>query len=482
MTELSFASARTIANLIRRKQLSSLEVVDHFLARIAQHNPALNAVVTLDAEQARAAARQADAALASGQALGPLHGVPMTIKDAFEVAGMRTTSGATTWKDHVSSQDAVAVQRLRAAGAIIMGKTNTPAFCADWQSFNAVFGTTNNPWDLSRTPGGSSGGAAAALAAGMTPIEFGSDIAGSVRIPPGFCGVFGHKSSFGLVPPRGHMPGPSGTLAAADLVTVGPMARWADDLALMLDVVAGPLPEDAKAYRLQLPGPRAMTLRGYRVAAWLDDPAFPVDHSVGACLQHAVDELRRAGVQVDDAHPPFELKDAHAMYRSLIDPVMVAGVKREVIASLEASAASADLTDPRAVFARNALIRHSHWMVWNEFRHRQRAQLARFFEDYDVLLCPITPVVAFPHDHSQPQEARRLTVNGQERPYHDLMGWISFSTSCYLPVTSTPVGRTPAGLPVGMQVIAPFLEDRTAIDFAGRLHELLGGFVKPANF
>jgi len=481
MTEIAYASARVLADRLRRGEMSSLELVDHFLARIAQHNPAINAVVTLDPELARAEAKRADQAIAQNERLGPLHGIPMTVKDAFEVTGMRTTAGAPMWKDHVSKQDAVAVSRLRAAGAIILGKTNTPAFCSDLQSYNTLFGTTNNPWDVTRTPGGSSGGAAAALASGMSPIELGSDVAGSIRTPAGFCGLFGHKPSHGLVPVRGHMPGPPGVLGEADLVVVGPLANHPEDLGLILDVVAGPLPDMARAYRLALPAPRSATLRGYRVACWLDDTAFPVDASVLERLEDTVAGLRRAGVRVDDAHPDFELKNAVNVYRSLLDSMMVAGIGPKLVKRLEEQA-QLDIADPATVFAKNALVSHREWIMWNEFREHLRAAFARFFLDYDVLLCPITMLPAIAHDHSEPQIQRKLIVNGVSRAYQDLFAWVSLATTALLPATTAPIGRTADGLPVGVQIIGPYLEDYTPIDFAGRLADLRGGFERPPGF
>ena len=480
MTELAFIGARELVRSIRRKEVSSLEVTDYFLKRIEQHNPTLNAVVTLDAEGARRAARAADEAIARGAALGPLHGLPLTVKDAFEVAGMRTTAGATVWSEHVPLRDALVIERMKAAGAIILGKTNTPAFCADSQSYNPIFGTTNNPWDVTRTPGGSSGGSAAALAAGMTPLELGSDIAGSIRTPASFCGVFGHKPSFDLVPSQGHMPGPPGNLATTDLGVMGPLARSVDDLVLLLDVIAGPNPERAKAYRLQLPAARASSLRGYRVAIWLEDERCTPAAGVLASLRAAVDSLERAGVRVEQAKPSFELRDAYKLYRVLLDPIMSAGMSAKVMSMLEAHAASG-ANDSVAEFGRNALIRHREVLVWQEMRERLRARWTEFFTDYDVLLCPSVVTTAFPHDHSQPQPARKLQIDGQARPYDELFFWPSLAAGAHLPATVAPVGHA-AGLPVGIQIIGPYLEDRTCLDFAGRASELWGGFTPPPGY
>lgn len=481
MTELAFVGARDIVRSIRRKELSSLELTDYFLKRIAQHNPAVNAVVTLDADGARRAARAADEAIARGAPLGPLHGLPLTVKDAFETAGMRTTAGASVWSEHIPARDALVIERMRAAGAIIVGKTNTPAFCADSQSYNPIFGTTNNPWDLTRTPGGSSGGSAAALAAGMTPLELGSDIAGSIRTPASFCGVFGHKPSFDLVPARGHLPGPPGSLSSPDLGVMGPLARSVDDLVLLLDVIAGPSPERAKAYRLQLPAARSSSLRGYRVGLWLEDERCVPDAGVLASLHAAADKLRRAGVHVEQAKPGFALRDAYKVYRALLDPIMSAGLSAKVVGMLETHATRTDATDPLAQFARNSLIRQRDLLIWLEMREHLRAAWSAFFENYDVLLCPSVVTTAFPHDHSQPQPARKLQIDGQPRHYDELFIWPSLAACAHLPATVAPVGHA-AGLPVGIQIIGPYLEDRTCLDFAGRASELWGGFTPPPGY
>jgi amidase len=255
MSDAALWPAHKLAEAIRRREMSSRELLDHYLARIDSVNPAINAVVTLDQDGARRAADDADAALLRGDAVGPLHGVPITIKDTYETAGLRTTCGVEVW-DHIPERDADAVRRLRDAGAVIFGKTNTPAFAGDVQTFNAIFGTTNNPWDTSRSTGGSSGGSAAALAAGPTGLELGGDIAGSIRLPSNWCGICGHKSSWGIVPHRGHLPPAPGGLATGDLAVVGPMARDIADLKIALDVLAGPAGPPAVGWRLELPPAR----------------------------------------------------------------------------------------------------------------------------------------------------------------------------------------------------------------------------------
>jgi len=356
----------------------------------------------------------------------------------------------------------------------------------DWQTYNPLFGTTNNPWDLARTPGGSSGGSAAALAAGLTGLELGSDIGGSIRIPAHCCGVFGHKPTWGVVPERGHNPGPPGSRLEKDINTIGPLARSADDLALALDVLAGPLPEHGRAWRLELPAPGRRHLREYRVAAWLDDPACPVDDGVREPLEAAVEALRRAGATVDDAaRPPFPLKRAVEIYRRLLAPITTDTLSDEQFAQVArnaASSAGSDAGGDLAEFARDMALSHRDWISVHEERERLKTGWAEFFRDFDVLLCPVAPLPAIPHDQSDPLVQRSLLVNGQPRPYTDHFVWMGSIGVCHLPASVAPAGQTPGGLPVGIQIVAAHFEDRSAIDFAGRLSREIGGYEPPAGF
>ena len=469
MSELAFQSATQLGALIRGGQVSSRELLDQYLERIERLNPAVNAVVTLDVERARARADAADVALRRGEIWGPLHGLPITIKDSIETAGIRTTAGAAAFSNHTPAVNAPSVERLVNAGAIVFGKTNTPYLAGDVQTFNSLFGTTNNPWNVQRTPGGSSGGAAAALAAGLTALDLGSDIGGSIRTPAGWCGVYGHKPSHGIVPLRGHIPGPPGTRSEADLNTSGPLARSAEDLEMMLDIVAGPLEDRAVAWRLEIPPPRRKVLQDYRVAAWLDDAAYPVDDEVAACLQRAVAALRTAGVSIDDsARPAFTLIEAVNTYLRLLFSVVIAGFPRQLFEQLLGLAAElpADADTPIARIARFGTLRHREWLAANEQREHLRARLTEFFRDYDVLLCPVNQVAAIAHDHREPMTDRTIRVNGEPRPYQELFSWIGIATLAWLPATVAPVGRTTLGLPIGVQIVGPYLEDRIPIDFA----------------
>ncbi|MCH7708315.1 MAG: HAD hydrolase-like protein [Myxococcales bacterium] len=337
MATLGLRSARDLIEALESGGVSSRELLEHYLERIERLGPALNSVVTLDAERSRKRADQADAARRAGQSWGPLHGLPMTVKDCFETAGLRTTAGAGELSDHVPTVNAVAVQRLLDAGAIVFGKTNTPAWAMDWQTHNKLFGTTNNPWDLERTCGGSSGGSAASVAAGFTALELGSDIGGSVRIPSHCCGVFGHKPSWGIVPVRGHIPGPPGSLIEYDINVIGPLARSADDLEIALRVLMGPLEDRAKGWRLELPEPRAERLQDFRVAAWLDDEACPVDSSVLDILKSTVEALRKTGVSVDDrARPPVSMSEAVTLYQRMLAPIVTSTMTDEQFSALTA--------------------------------------------------------------------------------------------------------------------------------------------------
>jgi amidase len=482
MIDIATASAVELADAIRRREIGCLELLDAYAARIERYDKALNSVILLDLERARARAGEADRALARGESWGPLHGLPITVKDSLETAGMRTTSGFPPYADHVPATDAVIVERTVAAGAIVFGKTNLPTLAADLQSTNPLFGTTNNPWNLERTPGGSSGGSAAALAAGLTSFEIGSDIGGSIRTPSNWCGVYGHKPSHGIIPGRGHIPGPPGTLAEVDLGMNGPMARSAGDLALLLGIQAGPEADRAHAWKLDLPPPRRTKLADWRVAAWLDDAAFPVDPQVTRVLADAVAALRSAGVHVDEsARPGAALPDIYDTYFRLLAPIMVAGFGADQYAAMEEAArvAPAEQRDAGMLMARYGTESHRTWLGANEARERLRAQFAGFFTRYDILLMPVTTVTAIPHDHSAPQFGRTLAVGESRRPYEDLLGWICPATCALLPATAAPVGLAADGLPVGIQIVGAYLDDRSTIEFARQLAGVVGGFRPP---
>src|SRR6266508_5945186 len=302
MPAVHFRTAKQLAADIRKRKIGCLELLDLYLARVEQYNPALNAIVVKDVDRARRRARAADRALAKGDHWGPLHGVPMTIKESYDVVGLPTTWGVPALRDNVPTRNALVVDRALGAGALLFGKTNVPLYLADWQAFNAIYGTTNNPWDLARSPGGSSGGSAAALAAGLTGLEAGSDIGSSIRNPAHYCGVYGHKPTYGMVPPRGQaLPG---KITPSDISASGPLGRSAADLELGLAVMAGPDDIDASGWELRLPPPRKKTLREYKIAVMLTDPNSEVDREIQDRLQVLADFLAKKKVKVSDRARP----------------------------------------------------------------------------------------------------------------------------------------------------------------------------------
>ncbi|HVR29669.1 MAG TPA: amidase [Thermoanaerobaculia bacterium] len=476
ITDLCYLSATELAAAIRAKKVSSREALDALLERVERHDRDLNLVVTLDPERARRDAAAADDELARGEWRGPLHGVPMTIKDSFQTAGLRTTSGAPDLAHHIPGEDAVPVARLRAAGAVVFGKTNLPLYAGDVQSYNAVFGQSNNPWDPSRTPGGSSGGAAGALAAGLTPLELGSDIGGSIRNPSHSCGVVGHKPSYRLVPAQGQIPGPPGTLTQADIAVAGPMARTVEDLELGLDVLAGPDEWESVGWSLALRPARHDRLEDFRIAAWIDDELCPLSRQVSALLAGAVDALERAGATVArDARPDFTLAYASRVFDQLLGAAECGGFTYDEIESM----AQRVLTGSHDPGMEHSVLRHRAWLSANERRLQMRKKWFHFFKEWDAVLLPVSPVPAIPHDHSEPMSRRTIQVDGEPRPYGDLIKWMGVTGVAYLPATVVPVGLTPEGLPVGIQIAGPYLEDRTTLAIARHLERLLGGFRPP---
>ena len=484
MTDLAFRPATALLAALERKETSSEELLRLYLARIERLHASVNAVVTLDADRAVAEARACDAERARGELRGPLHGLPVTVKDSFETEGLLTTSGGSPeLMAHVPKRDADLVARLKAAGAVVFGKTNLSTQAMDIQTYNAAFGTTNNPWDATKTAGGSSGGSAVAMSAGLSALEAGSDLGGSIRIPSSFCGVFGHRPSFGIVPTRGHVPGPPGTLAAPDLETAGPIARSADDLDLAMRLLAGPDDAHGVAWRLVLPPPRRKGLSEYRLAAWIDDPAAPVDAALRERLEAVIEELRAAGAEVDtEARPGFTLADNARLFMRVLYGSMSAGLPDGQFEKLCARAAALAPEDDsfRARLTRDTAQTHRDFELAREARERRRAQWAELFTRYDALLCPAFPTPAFPHDQSPDFARRTLAVNGEPQPYlGTLLGWPALSGLSSLPGTAAPVGFTRDGLPAGIQVVGPFLEDRTAIHVAKLVADVSGGYVRP---
>jgi amidase len=483
MTDTCLLSAVELSEMIGQKKISPSELLDAYITRIETFNSQLNAVVYQDFERARGVARAADELIANGGDLPKLFGLPCTIKDSLEVAGMKSTGGIPSLKDHVPVVDADVVARVRGAGANIMGKTNVPYTSGDFQSFNDIYGVTNNPYDLARTPGGSSGGPAAAVAVGMSAFEVGSDIGGSIRLPAHFCGLYGLKTSYGIVPMRGHIPPPPGSLAPSDLSVAGPLTRSARDMSLVLDSIAGPA-DNNPAWQLDLPAARATDPKDLRVAVWLEDDFTNVDSESVALIEAAANSLSNAGAKVDfDARPDFTLREAFVNYVLIMYAIVASGFPATVRDRMIETARTVDPDDTShtALQARATILNYSEWLILNQTREVHRAKWAEFFKSYDALLCPVTPVPAFPHDHRGITK-RRLEVNGNRQPYLDLIHWAGLATGSFLPAAVAPVGQTKIGLPVGVQIIGPWLEDRTPIAVAAMLEDLIGGFVPAKRF
>lgn len=453
----SFQTATALADDVRAGRTTAAEVTDALLNRIGAITPTVNAVCELDAPGAREAAARVDAAIGRGEDLGPLAGVPMTVKDALHATGLRTTWGNPEFAEGIADHDATVVRRLREAGAVIAGKSNVAMMLQDFgQTSNPIHGTTNNPWNPAYSVGGSSGGAAAALAAGLSYLEYGSDLVGSIRIPAAYCGIYGLKPTVGTVPTTGlQPPGPFGPQRdPTALSCLGPMARSAVDLRLALRVSGGPELPVSMANRWQLAPPRAQRLSEFRIGVVLDDRRCPVTTEVGDLLSNAVDALTRAGVTVRTGWPEG------------IDPGRVAesfGAQVAVFFALLDSDGSLDGLD---------------FAAQERFRFAVRAAWADYFKSVDVFLCPVTFGTAFLHDQ-RPFEQRTIETADGVRDYTEQPFWITHASLPGLPALSAPVGLGPAGLPVGMQVVGPMHEDDTALTFAELMADVIGGFTPP---
>lgn len=476
----NFGTAGEAVHALKTGAISSRELTEHVFNRIKKYNPKINAFVTLMEEQAMARAEQADEALAAKKIWGPLHGLPILIKDAFAVAGVRVTAGSKRFENYVPTEDAVAVARLKQAGVIMLGKTNVPEFLTDWQSYNEIAGTTNNPWDVTRTPGGSTGGGAAALAAGFGFLELGSDLAGSIRVPAHFCGVYGHKPTLDVVPRQGHIPPPPGLQMPDELSVVGPLARSAQDLRLELEIIGGPGPLEAVAYRWSLPPARQSTLKEYRLGYVLDDPFCPLDASVAEVLSTAIEALRKHGAKLTEGWPSgVEPQAASENYLRLLAAFLSTAPPEEAVRQMQESLKF--LSGQDRVWAEGTTSSHRGWLRQSMARLKTRAAWQEYFKTHDAFLLPTNFVPAFPHDHG-PQQGRRLLTSLGERRYDDQAKWISFATLTGCPATIAPVGRTKQGLPVGIQIMGPLLEDATPIDIAARMADVVGGFEIPPGY
>ncbi|WP_026421149.1 amidase [Actinokineospora inagensis] len=480
-----YQTAGQLAAALRAGEVTSAELTDDAIARIERHDTTINAICVPDFDRARAAARDADQARARGEDR-PLLGIPVTVKESYNMAGLPTTWGLPHHANHLPAEDAVQVSRLKAAGAVVLGKTNVPVGLQDIQTFNAIYGTTTNPWDHDRTPGGSSGGSAAALASGFGALSIGSDLAGSLRTPAHFCGVYAHKPTLGLAATRGMVPpGEPALPTDLDLAVAGPMARTARDLALLLDVMAGPDPLTlGKAHHVTLPPARHERLRDFRVLVVDDHPFIPTGSAVRAGVNRVADALTDSGARVE-RHSPLlpDLAEAATLYTTLQFSGSVARFPVEAYEQLQtrAAALSADDQGLDAARLRAMVFSHRDWIETTNRRELHRHGWRQLFAEFDAVVCPITPTPAFPHDHDPDPLARRIDIDGVEYPYFDQLVWAGVATMPGLPATAIPAGRSPEGLPVGVQLIGPLFEDRTPLRLAALLEQKIGGFHTPGS-
>lgn len=478
--ELALLPAWRLAEMTRSGEIGCLELLDHCIERVERLDVRLRAVAVRDFERARTRARGLDQKTTQKKA--PLFGVPMTVKESFDLKGHPTTWGIAERRDHRAEQDALAVERIEAAGAVVFGKTNVSVALGDWQAYNPLYGTTSNPWNLAHTPGGSSGGGAAALAAGFSGLEIGTDIGGSIRVPAHFCGIFGHKTTWGLCPMRGHSL--ANSVTPVDISVLGPLARSARDLRLALDALAGPDLLDTRL-TLNLPEPSAQKLRDLRIAVWSHEPGQATSAETTAAIEALADQLEREGAQVNrNARPEFDPVEAIRIYIMLVDAAISAREPEEELARKRAAKAQLvpDDCSVNAISLRATDMLHREWLGLNERRNQMRRAWQAFFEHWDVLLCPVLGVPAFPHMQEDSTWDRGYSVDGHDIRYKDLHFWTGLTCMCYLPASVAPIGRSREGLPIGVQIVGPLFGDHTTIQVAQFLEQAGHAFVAPQGW
>jgi len=480
--DLHYQSASDLIALLANKKISATELLEETIARIELLDKKINAVVVRDFENARITAKTADQAIARNERL-PLLGLPITVKESFDIAGLPTTWGNMHFKNWCPQEDALAIVRLKKAGAIIIGKTNISTMLQDWQSYNEIYGTTNNPWDLNRTPGGSSGGSAASVAAGFVALELGSDLGGSVRVPAHFCGIFGHKSSLNLIPLRGSSPPTAPRIASpVDLVVAGPIARTADDLVLGLNVMAGPDDLwDRKGYQLCLPPARHTKLSDFRVLIIDEHPLCPTAHSIKHAINNLIEHLNKSKVSISrDIKNMPDLAEIARTYALMFFALVSANMPIAEFETVVAAEKALDKNDNSFIAAllRGSALSYRDWFAVSRRRNELRQQWRNLFKEFDVVICPVMPTPAFPHNHTN-SENRQLDVDGLSVPYLHQFAWSTIASLFGFPSTVVPIGHSENNLPIGVQVIGDYLEDYTTIKFASLLECEWGGFSPP---
>lgn len=473
------SSATEMLDALDSREVSSRELIELHIERIERHDDGLNAIAVRTFDRARAAAQVADDARARGDR-APLLGLPMTLKESTQVAGLPQSAGILALKDYRPIEDCVIARRVFDAGACLLGKTNIPVALGDWQADSPVYGRTNNPWDLSRTPGGSTGGGAAALAMGMTPLEIGSDIGGSIRVPAAYCGLYGHRPSETALPRAGAFPFSDLENPAMVLGVQGPLARSMTDIELLFDVIAGPGEGEGVGWQLALPAPRHDSLVDFRVAVM---PATTLAQP-SAAMQAAVDDLAsflaRAGAKVKRVMPAFDQRSYFADYLTLLTVMTSLGQSRD---EREEAARHAGVRDDEvsAATAAGFTIDAANFVHLLSRRERVRAVWRKFFIDWDVLICPTALDVPFEHQ-SGDQNDRVLSIDGQSVPYMLNIVYPMWAIHTGQPATAFPAGLSPSGLPLGLQAIGPYLGDRTTMRFAQLLEREWHSFEPPPGY
>jgi amidase len=470
----AYATAREMLTDLCAKKISARELLKEHVARNEPLQKRLNAVVATDLARAEKDAAAIDDARARGKTLGPLAGLPMTIKDGLDVEGMPAVCGNPAYADRDKNcADATVVKRARAAGAIIWGKTNVPLQLGDFQTFNAVYGTTNNPYDVTRTPGGSSGGAAAALATDVTPLEIGSDIGGSLRHPANYCGVMSVKPTWNALDPRGHIPPAPHAYMERDFNVVGPMARNGEDLKLLWSVLRG------------TPAVARRDIRNARVAVWDEEPGWALASDVRAALGRAADALSRAGAKVERTKPQISGEALMQVYTALLTAAIIPDFPQEMVATFEETrpadlkAAREGKLDAFGAYRLRFSISHREVLSLMVRRQAMKDKLAEFFASHDAILMPVGMVPPFKHVQDIPFQDRMLDVDGKSVAYADMLNWIAPATALHAPSIAVPAGQTRSGLPVGVQIVGPWHGEDRLFDYAAAIEEALGGFTPP---
>ncbi len=475
-----YSTATAMLEALRHRQISSTELLDMHIARIEEHDGTLNAIPVRTFDRARQAAERADQRFAAGDAAPSLLGLPMTLKESTLTAGLPQSAGMPDFKDYRPTADGPIATRVFNAGICLLGKTNIPVALADWQADSPIYGRTNNPWDLSRTPGGSTGGGGAALAAGMTPLEVGSDIGGSIRVPAAYCGVYGHRPSETAIPKSGGFPREDLPNPALLMSVQGPLARSASDLELLFDNLTGPEPGEDTGWKLHLPAARHQRLADFRVALLPPPLGVKASDSMQARLEALASFLSRQGAKVAEAAPGFDMASYFHDYLRLLSVMVTLGLPREEreiqAAKLRETGDPLDLAEADG-FDMDA----ADFFMLTARREHTRVAWRDFFRDWDVVLAPMTLDVAFPHQDAEKEE-RTLTVDNRTLPYYANLLYAMPAIFAGQPSTAFPAGLNEAGLPLGLQAIGPYLEDRTTLKFAQLLEDAWYRFEPPPGY